>query len=48
MTSRYPSKPHSSVEYAEFTVGEETIALVSDPNRPHAWIRSNYTVSIDG
>lgn len=47
MTSYYPSKPYSSVEYAEFTVGGETIALVSDPNHAHAWIRSNYTVSID-
>jgi hypothetical protein len=46
MTAHHPSKRYSSVEYTEFTVEGEMIALVSDPNHPHAWIRSDYTVPV--
>lgn len=47
MTGNYPSNPHSAVEYTEFTVKERTIALVSDPTRAHAWLRSDVTVPVD-
>ncbi|SEP21952.1 hypothetical protein SAMN04487948_12261 [Halogranum amylolyticum] len=44
--TQHPPKPHSSVEYTEFTVEGETIALVSDPNHAHAWIRSDHTLPV--
>lgn len=41
-----PTAWDESVEYTEFTVDGETVVLLSDTSRPHAWIRSNHTVRI--
>jgi len=33
-------------EYDEFTVGERTVAMISDPLNEHAWIHSTATTTV--
>jgi hypothetical protein len=42
-------QPHLStdVEYTEFTLGTKTISLISDPDNPRAWLKSDVTTTVD-
>lgn len=34
-------------EYDEFTVGSETVVMISDPLNEHAWIHSTKAVTVE-
>lgn len=33
--------------YEEYDVGDVRLSMIADPDNEHAWIQSDYTVSID-
>lgn len=36
-----------AVEYTEFTLGTKTISLISDPDNPRAWLKSDVTTTVE-
>ncbi|SEP21962.1 hypothetical protein SAMN04487948_12262 [Halogranum amylolyticum] len=47
MNDEQQTSPSSAVEYTEFTLGTKTISLISDPDNPRAWLKSDVTTTIE-
>lgn len=47
MNDNQQSKPSTAVEYTEFTLGAKTISLISDPDNPRAWLKSDVTTVVE-
>lgn len=47
MNDKQQSQPSIAVEYTEFTLGTKTISLISDPDNPRAWLKSDVTTTIE-
>lgn len=47
MNDNQQSQPSTAVEYTEFTLGTKTISLISDPDNPRAWLKSDVTTVVE-
>jgi hypothetical protein len=41
------AEPRVRAEYEEFTVGESTVVMISDPLNEHAWMHASETVAVE-
>ena len=47
MNDKQQSHQQIAAEYTEFTLGTKTIALISDPDNPRAWLKSDVITTLE-